>query len=689
MANQLKEEIILSTQHFDQKIDDVIKKVNKLQQQGNKVGGGFNQSMSSMIQKATGFNGSMTSLVGVVGKFAGGIGLAMTATEAFNKTIHSSQTLEDEFGRIQATVTTLVDDFFSSLATGDFSPFLNGIDSLVNKAREAYDIMDDLWNMSLSFGVKDARLSNTFEKNLIEIRKLKGSKDPKDQKRMNQLIAENKKIIKTQAENGAKLYNQTIKGLQAEIAAGTGMNSKVTESAIYKIVENDIDDLKGGRAKFNKGYNDYLKEIEKIDKKYSKKRAGRGLIDKLASAINPGANYGTEWRKERLAAEKKYGVEIAANYLLQKKSDEELEEFVNKLKQGISYQRTAIGYQSRMVRYTKETTNAASGGGRGGGSREESTAEKVKRQLKDAINQSNLLAQELQDVQKNTLPNIDERLSNISPFDMLNAQRYQDMVKQGKGKFSFGDTGGTKTYNEEGIEVYFTLNEDSVQDIYQKYDWLVGRIQEAMKNNEMGILSAEEVNATIDYVNKELEKLGLKPIVLHVETDAEKALADAHKKLKATTSAVAELGSSISGLGQALEVPALDVAGVMAQAIASMILGYAEASKLAGTLGPWAWISFGALGLAQLTSIITAVKSLGAYANGGIVGGSSYAGDRLYARVNSGEMILNSQQQSHLFNMINNGGGSVASTGEVQFVIKGSDLYGTLKNYNSKMGKVR
>ena len=293
------------------------------------------------------------------------------------------------------------------------------------------------------------------------------------------------------------------------------------------------------------------------------------------------------------------------------------------------------------------------------------------------------MAQDLQDVQKNTLPSIDERLNNISVFDKLNAQRYQDMVKQGKGKFSFGDTGGTKTYNEEGIEVYFTANEESVQDIYQKYDWLVGRIQEAMKNNEMGILSAEEVNATIDYINKELEKLGLKPLQLHVETDAEKAL-------KETTSAIDALGSSFQGLGQALEVPALDVAGVMASAIAKIIEGYAFATSEAGkALGPIGWLGFGAIGLAQLVSIISTVKSLGAYANGGIVGGSSYAGDRLYARVNSGEMILNGNQQQHLFNMINNGGGGVASTGEVQFVIKGSDLYGTLRNYNSKMKKVR
>ena len=684
--NQLKEELILSTQHFDQKIDDVIKKVNKLQQQGNKVGNGFNKSMSGMIQKATGFNGSMTSLVGVVGKFAGGIGLAMSATEAFNKTIHSSQTLEDEFGRIQASVTTVVDDFFTSLATGDFSPFLNGIDSLVNKARAAYDAMDDLWNMSQSFSVQSARLNNTFQKNLLEIRKLKGSKDPKDQQRMKELTKQNNDIIKKQAEGGAKLYNQTIKGLQAEIAAGTGMNSKITEDAIYRIVENDINDLKGGRAKYGKAFKEYEAAKARIEEKYSKKRVGGGLIDKIASAINPTANYGIGYQKEMNQLQSKYGEAIVANYLLQKKSDEELDEFNNKLKQAIFYQGAAISKQSQLLRYTKETVNAAGGGG----GKKENPAEKVKRQLEDAINKSNILAQDLQDVQKNTLPSIEERFNNISAFDKLNAQRYQSLVKQGKGKFSFGDTGGTKTYNEEGLEVYFTLNEESVQDIYQKYDNMVNRIQEAMKDNEMGILSAEEVNATIDYINKELEKLGLKPIVLHVQTDAEKALADANEKLDATANAIGDIGSSISGLGKALEMPALDVAGVMAQAIAAIIEGYAFATSDAGKkLGAIGWLGFGAIGLAQLVNIIATVKSLGAYANGGIVGGSSYAGDRLYARVNSGEMILNSQQQSHLFNMINNGGGGVASTGEVQFVIRGADLYGAMKNYNSKMKKVR
>ena len=122
---------------------------------------------------------------------------------------------------------------------------------------------------------------------------------------------------------------------------------------------------------------------------------------------------------------------------------------------------------------------------------------------------------------------------------------------------------------------------------------------------------------------------------------------------------------------------------MLAQAIVTMIQGYASATAQAGTtMGPWGWIAFALTGLAQLTAMVSTVKG---FATGGIVGGTSYTGDRQYIRVNSGEMILNGQQQARLFSMINSGGGG----GEVTFHIQGQQLVGVLNNYNSKMGKVR
>lgn len=76
---------------------------------------------------------------------------------------------------------------------------------------------------------------------------------------------------------------------------------------------------------------------------------------------------------------------------------------------------------------------------------------------------------------------------------------------------------------------------------------------------------------------------------------------------------------------------------------------------------------------AAIAGIIASASSTfaGNYAEGGIVGGTSYSGDKLWARVNSGEMILNRQQQATLFN----------SGGDVKFVIEGSQLKGVLDNY--------
>lgn len=70
-------------------------------------------------------------------------------------------------------------------------------------------------------------------------------------------------------------------------------------------------------------------------------------------------------------------------------------------------------------------------------------------------------------------------------------------------------------------------------------------------------------------------------------------------------------------------------------------------------MGPIAWLAFAATGLAQLTAMISSVQSMSKFASGGIVGGSSTHGDRKFARVNSGEMILNKSQQTQLFNLIN------------------------------------
>jgi tape measure domain-containing protein len=62
-----------------------------------------------------------------------------------------------------------------------------------------------------------------------------------------------------------------------------------------------------------------------------------------------------------------------------------------------------------------------------------------------------------------------------------------------------------------------------------------------------------------------------------------------------------------------------------------------------------------AFGLGVATVGASAIQG---FQDGGVVGGNSFSGDRVVARVNSGEMILNREQQSTLFNQLNSGASS-------------------------------
>ena len=167
---------------------------------------------------------------------------------------------------------------------------------------------------------------------------------------------------------------------------------------------------------------------------------------------------------------------------------------------------------------------------------------------------------------------------------------------------------------------------------------------------EVGLVNKDQALDELAEINSLMEDLGMTPIHLSVETEE---LDKAREKFDFATDSMKQMGSGLSSLGNALEIPELNVAGVIAQSVATMVQSYAAATLQASTMGPWAWIAFAAVGLAQLAAIVSSVKSMAAFADGGIVGGSSWSGDKLTARVNSGEMILNRQQQRRLWEIVN------------------------------------
>lgn len=238
---------------------------------------------------------------------------------------------------------------------------------------------------------------------------------------------------------------------------------------------------------------------------------------------------------------------------------------------------------------------------------------------------------------------------------------------------------------------------------------------------EIGIIGKDEFDSQLKDLNSQLENLGLQTIDLEIDDDG--TIVDTSDRLKELKETLANVTKSMSGecgqmveqfsqlaeilgdenadsatkaaaglvtMGEALQKIGGDgmvakVGAVMA-AIGQIILGFATASAQAAALGPFGWLAFLGAGLAAVATTISTLKG---FAEGGIIEGASHTGDKVLARVNAGEMVLNKRQQSNLFNLLDgNGIGHNTGGGKVEFVIKGSALKGVLNNYNDRMNKL-
>lgn len=110
----------------------------------------------------------------------------------------------------------------------------------------------------------------------------------------------------------------------------------------------------------------------------------------------------------------------------------------------------------------------------------------------------------------------------------------------------------------------------------------------------------------------------------------------------------------------------------------------AEAAGSAASVPVTGWIT----AISAIAALMAAFAAVPKFATGGIVDGNSFVGDKVLARLNSGEMILNKRQQGNLFNLLNSNPNNQGNmTGKVEFIIEGKTLKGVLKNYDSKLSK--
>lgn len=278
----------------------------------------------------------------------------------------------------------------------------------------------------------------------------------------------------------------------------------------------------------------------------------------------------------------------------------------------------------------------------------------------------------------------------------------------------------------------------STQDKVKSYDNAQTNISSVTNQRNIGLIDKQAADSQIADINKQLQTLGLKPIKVHIETDFEKDFADFRNNANDIIGGLEGIGNvvnSIESLSNALANGAdawtvfmgvVETATTILQTVGSVMTAVNTITELLGaTTAATAAIDTAATSqevansgakvaansaeaissatkegskmpfplniaaiAAGIAAVVAGIAMIGSFADGGVIGGNSFHGDNMFARVNAGEMILNNKQQGNLFRLLD-GGGVASNTGTPTVKIKGSDLYVALNNYGSKMGKIR
>ena len=218
------------------------------------------------------------------------------------------------------------------------------------------------------------------------------------------------------------------------------------------------------------------------------------------------------------------------------------------------------------------------------------------------------------------------------------------------------------------------IEQGSIADKRQSYSNAQTKASRIQQDFEIGIIGKDKAKKQIEDLNKQLAKLGksVKPIKLDINSkdiakiqslfnidvtnfDSVKGAFTSIQGIVAPTAkGFAAAGTACQALGGAMQQLGSDSAaakaGLVMAAIGQLALSLATAMTDAAKQSWITWLAFGISGTAQLVSMVATISQ---FATGGIVGGNSKSGDRVLARVNSGEMILNAAQQAQLFAIAN------------------------------------
>lgn len=567
-----------------------------------------------------------------LGKLIPAVGGALTAMEGFKKILKSTEEGTDALDRALYTAKSSVNAFFQSMGSGSFDNFINGLKDIRKNAKEAYDALDNLGTVEMWVKIEKAKL--------------------------NADMAIQRAIISspsaTQAEKEAAQRKLDL--------------SQETFDRLGNIVENNLENAFNKRLKEVSGVGNQYVSIYDLNKWLGmRENDALNNTNTLKTMLD---NYFKEHATVRTYQQTVYSPTGVAAY--------------NQTREDISWdsERSRQTYQAmkNLFNATDETIN-------------------------DLGNLQIRIAQQQQEIA--------DRQNQVNRLN--NKVNGNGGSGNGSGGNKTTSTTSTPTYDAGSLADYKKQLAD-LKAIYENNNLSIEEANDNLKQQaelEEIILKIErerhgmpivELIPNLEPIKPKLEEITIS--VQNLNTELQQTAIDMETVGEAANSVMGSVSSMFSSMGDIADESGAKIFNMLSGVAAhignvipkilsltaanegeAMAAGVASASEMPYPYNIAAIASI----VAELVAVFATIASYSKFAEGGIVGGATTIGDYNLARVNKGEMILNGKQQSHLFNMLNGVGmpSENGVSGNVVFRISGSDLVGTLNNYNSRTGRVK
>lgn len=701
MPNNLVVQLLLKTGTFS---DDLKTARGQIQN--------FQKGCSTAGKAVSGFSQSLGINIGGIAKFGSVVGIAVAAGKEFKNILESSQTTADSFEATIAGCKGVIDSFRTSIATMDFSSFGNGLWDVFEAAKAVQNAIDQLGNTQIAYDYKSKQNQTKFQEayNMF--------KDPESTQQMKEDAKKQmKEAVDAQFTYASNYSNALYKTYVAQVVKKAGSNnlraSNVTMGQFEKAMDIDIG-LLGDPGKLRQDnerqYQEYLKKLK-------------------------------EYGKNNITAQedlkKRYSDVIAIHAMLELMKDDELKGVAQLIGSMEDAKQLALSMEKTMNRAIKGEFSSGSKGSTSGKVSNTTTVGQVeppKPQVDSLDYWKNILAEETKyrdalakdtEEWKKHNDKVVEATKKIKEIKEAEEERKEyiegslnylnDLLNKLKNQ---KDNLSPNTEEWDKVSKKIAVIERLIENIDNKNKLI--SLENAMSVQPPTIASLREVirlltelrdnfpigselfNEYADEI-KYFEKL----LKLATPNTVDTGIVDEDKKWQSFNQTMANTSTIANALfntfKEGSEITAASILQMISTtlpAIGSLIsaigaltsaeaveAGVAATGKAVSTSKHWieAIAAVASLGAVVATAISAASKpNLQRFAEGGIVGGSSFTGDRVSAMVNSGEMILNKTQQARLFKIAN---GGAPGDNAVTFHISGTDLVGVLNN-NSRKNKL-